>query len=161
MKNRKRHMLPHCVVFRGKNWRNEATVFGWLAGIFTADWSPGDSRCHGPSARLSFPHAPPLPSQPCSSSLCQSVSLLHFFLSSHLCQLICHLPPSTLIQLLSLFFFHSVVVIVILFISLFTPSVVTVGSSAALFYPPALPFVPPQMGTNCPFHTTYLLCKSC
>lgn len=62
-------------VQREQIWGVAATVCGWLAGVLPTDWSPGDSWCHGPWARLSFPHAPPPPSQPCSSSLCQPVSL--------------------------------------------------------------------------------------
>lgn len=77
---------------KGMNWGSEATGFGRLARVRAADWSPGDSRCRGPSVRLSPPHAPP-PSRPLSSSLCRSLFLPHCFLSPQLGQLMFHLRP--------------------------------------------------------------------
>lgn len=170
---------------KGKNLRGAATVFGWLARVPTADWSPGDSRCQGPSASLSFRRGLP-PSHPLSSSLCHSLSLSfslplpHCFLSSHLCQLIFHLPSSLFIQLFShsFSFTHSFRLSIYIYINIYssssfgssallTPSVVTVGFPTAVFCLPTLPFCSPTAGNQlsptklCPFHTTYLLCKSC
>lgn len=89
-------------------------------------------------------------------------------LSSHLCQLISHLLPSPLIQPLALSLFFSLSLCSsssFCSAGLFTPSVVTVGFSTALLYPPALPFLFSHCwepnAKHYPFHTNYLPCKMC
>ncbi len=126
---------------RGRNWGGEATVFGWLARVPAADWSPGDSRCRGPSARLSFPRALPPSRPPLIFALSLSLSPPLLF---KLSVVPTNLSPSSLsidstsvslalsLSLSSSSSFCSS--------TLFTSSMVTVGFSTALFCPPTLPF---------------------
>lgn len=75
----------------GRNCGGGGTFFGWLARVPAADWSPGDSQCGGPLARPVIPLHLPAPSRLCSVTPTFS---LRCFLSSQLCQLMSHLPPS-------------------------------------------------------------------
>lgn len=126
-------------------------LVGWLGSRLLIDLQvtagvrgprPG---CH--SLALLHPRTPPLLIFALSLSLSPQC-----ILSSHLCQLISHLLPSPLIQLLalSLFFSLSLLLIIILFGRPFHP----LGGDSWFLYCSPLPsssafFVLPLLGTKC------------